>query len=290
MLDRLLDALIGAEAFERLLVERARPILARADAGEDFVVAALARALDAPVLAVAAGPREAEALAEGVSAWLGPEGVALLPSWEALPYEGISPSPEVAARRADAVRRLRGAKGPFVLVAALARRDAGDPPDASGPPRPWSSSPASSSPPTPSPSGWSDLGYLRAGRRRAPRRVRRPRRRRRRVPRHGAASGPARVLGRRDRVAPRVRRPPRSSRLGQDRPARDPPGARARHRRAVRARAAELAPKYLDRFRDVLERIADGLHFEGMESLRAAAVRRAPRPRRAPAGGLRGWC
>ena len=93
MLERLLDALIASEAFERLLLERARPILARADAGEDFLVAALARALEAPVLVVAPGPREAEQLAVGAEAWLGPEAAALLPAWEALPYEGIGPSP-----------------------------------------------------------------------------------------------------------------------------------------------------------------------------------------------------
>ncbi|MGH2673056.1 MAG: transcription-repair coupling factor, partial [Actinomycetota bacterium] len=116
MLERLLDSLIGSDAFERLLTDRARPVLARADAGEDFVVSALVRALEAPVMVVAAGPREAEPLVRGAKAWLGADRVAYLPPWEALPYEGISPSPEVAARRADAVRRLRGAEGPFVVV------------------------------------------------------------------------------------------------------------------------------------------------------------------------------
>ncbi|HEX5903948.1 MAG TPA: transcription-repair coupling factor, partial [Actinomycetota bacterium] len=115
-MERLLDTLIGSEAFERLLLERARPVVARSDAGEDFFVSALARALESPVLVVAPGPREAEQLAEGAEAWLGAERAALLPAWEALPYEGISPSPEISARRADAVRRLRAAKGPFVLV------------------------------------------------------------------------------------------------------------------------------------------------------------------------------
>ncbi|MGZ4155311.1 MAG: transcription-repair coupling factor, partial [Actinomycetota bacterium] len=43
--------------------------------------------------------------------------VALLPAWEALPYEGIGPTPEIAARRADAIHRLRGATGSFVVVA-----------------------------------------------------------------------------------------------------------------------------------------------------------------------------
>ena len=81
----------------------------RADAGEDFVVAGVATALDAPVLAVAPGPREAEALAADLEAFLGAERVALLPAWEALPYEGISPAPEVAARRAAAIAaRARG--------------------------------------------------------------------------------------------------------------------------------------------------------------------------------------
>jgi len=116
-LERALDALIGSEPFERLLLERARPILARAEAGEDFLVAALARGLDAPILAVTPGPRESEALASGVEAYLGAAGVALLPAWEALPYEGMSPAPEISARRADAVRRARAATGPFVLVA-----------------------------------------------------------------------------------------------------------------------------------------------------------------------------
>jgi transcription-repair coupling factor (superfamily II helicase) len=111
-----LDALVGSEPFERLLLARERPVLARADAGEAFVVAGLATALDTPILAVAAGPREAEALASDVSAFLHGD-VALLPAWEALPYEGISPSPDVAARRSAAIHAFRGARGAFVLVA-----------------------------------------------------------------------------------------------------------------------------------------------------------------------------
>jgi transcription-repair coupling factor (superfamily II helicase) len=113
----LVDALVASEPFERLLLERARPLLAGAEAAEELVAAAVAVALDAPTLLVAAGPREADALAADLIAYLGADRVALLPAWEALPYEGISPAPEVAARRADAVRRLRGARGPFVLVA-----------------------------------------------------------------------------------------------------------------------------------------------------------------------------
>jgi transcription-repair coupling factor (superfamily II helicase) len=112
-----LAALVASDPFERLLLARERPIVAHAEAGEGFLLAGLATGLDGPVLVVAPGPREAEELAPAVEAFLGAERIALLPAWEALPYEGISPSPEVAARRANAVQRLREAKGPFVLVA-----------------------------------------------------------------------------------------------------------------------------------------------------------------------------
>ncbi len=116
-LEGALDALVASEPFERLLLERARPILAHAEAGEDALLAGLARALDTVVMAVTPGPREAEALAAGAAAYLGEDRVALLPAWEALPYEGIGPTPEIAARRADAIHRLREASGPFVVVA-----------------------------------------------------------------------------------------------------------------------------------------------------------------------------
>lgn len=116
-LREVLDTLVTSEPFERLLLERARPIVARADAGQDFLLAGLAVALDAPLMVVSPGPREAEELASEIGAYLGTEGVALLPAWDALPYEGMDPAPEVAARRADALGRLRLADGPFVLVA-----------------------------------------------------------------------------------------------------------------------------------------------------------------------------
>src|SRR5512132_2762561 len=111
-----LDRFVGSETFEGLLLAQERPIQAGAETGEAFVVAGLAVALNAPVLAVAPGPHEAEALEEDLEAFL-PGDVALLPAWEALPYEGISPAPDVAARRAAAVRRLREHRGATVLVA-----------------------------------------------------------------------------------------------------------------------------------------------------------------------------
>ena len=109
---------------------------------------------------------------------------------------------------------------------------------------------------------------VRARRRgRAPRRVRRARRRRRRVPRHGAAPGAPRLLGRRDRVDPRVRaldaaldRARRARRAAGDARA-DP--RRRRARPGCDAAAAE-AP---ERFADSSQRLADGLFVEGAETL-----------------------
>ncbi len=51
-----LDALVGSAPFERLLLERARPIVAKVDAGQDAVLAGVAVALDAPLLVVTPGP------------------------------------------------------------------------------------------------------------------------------------------------------------------------------------------------------------------------------------------
>jgi transcription-repair coupling factor (superfamily II helicase) len=112
------QALIGSEPFERLLTSRARPIEVQAETGDAFVLAGLATALELPILAVAPGPHEAEALVADVEAFL-PGGAALLPAWEALPYELISPTPEIAARRAAAIRRLHAPEGPLVVVAPV---------------------------------------------------------------------------------------------------------------------------------------------------------------------------
>ena len=111
-----IQALIDAEPFERLLLARERPIRARAETGDAYILAGLATALEQPILAIAPGPHEAETLLADVSAFL-PDGAVLFPAWEALPYEQIAPTPEVAARRAAAVRRLRSEAGPLVIVA-----------------------------------------------------------------------------------------------------------------------------------------------------------------------------
>ncbi|HZD17877.1 MAG TPA: transcription-repair coupling factor [Actinomycetota bacterium] len=264
MLDRLLDALIGSDAFERVLLERARPILARADAGEDFVVAALARALDSPVMVVAPGPREAETLHRGAEAWLGPARSALLPAWEALPYEGISPSPEVAARRAEAVHRLRVADGPFVLVttglAAMQRLV-----PTLGTTAPLELVAGIEVAPDELAERLVSLGYLRAD-----------------VVEHrgefavrggvldlypGTARRPVRLEYLGDEVESMREFVP-SSQLSTSKVVRVevPPVRELVADPELRARAERLAPRHVDRFRDGLQRIADGATFEGMEA------------------------
>ncbi|HEX6208575.1 MAG TPA: transcription-repair coupling factor [Actinomycetota bacterium] len=112
---KLLEPLIESEALQAVL---ARPGPVRVDpAGHAYAIAALAEALEGPVLAVTGGPRESAPLAHDVAAYLGADRAAHLPAWEALPVEGISPSPETSARRHAAIRRAREASGPFVLVA-----------------------------------------------------------------------------------------------------------------------------------------------------------------------------
>ena len=116
----LLQPLIRSEPFQALLASPGRRLARTEGPGHPYVAAALAAAVDAPVLVVAPGPREAERLAAGAAAFLGPEGVALFPAWEALPVEGISPAPELAARRAEAANRLLRATSAFVIVAPVA--------------------------------------------------------------------------------------------------------------------------------------------------------------------------
>jgi transcription-repair coupling factor (superfamily II helicase) len=264
MLEEVLDELIASEPFERLLASRERPLVARAPAGADFVVAAAARALDGPVLAIATGPHEAEALARGVEAWLGPAHVALLPAWESLPYEGISPAPEVAARRHEAARRTRHARGPFVLVApALAAMHAADP--GLGMHEPLVVDRGGTVAPDALADRLVELGYERTD-----------------VVEHrgefavrggivdvfpGSARRPLRVEFFGDDVES-IREFSPATQLSTD------PVARAELHPVrellldadVRARAERLLPRYKGRFADGLARMSEGLAFEGMES------------------------
>ncbi|HYN94312.1 MAG TPA: transcription-repair coupling factor, partial [Pilimelia sp.] len=84
-----------------------------------FAVALVAAATEAggaarPVLAVTATSREADDLAEALAALLPPELVAVYPAWETLPHERLSPRSDTVGRRLGVLRRL-------------AHPDAGDP-------------------------------------------------------------------------------------------------------------------------------------------------------------------
>ncbi len=60
------------------------------------------------VLAVTATDREAEDLAAAVTDLVGADAVAVLPSWETLPHERLSPRPDTVGRRLAIFRRLSG--------------------------------------------------------------------------------------------------------------------------------------------------------------------------------------
>ena len=123
-----LDALVGSAPFERLLLARARPIVARASSAERPPSCAASRwrwtrrARGRPRPPRSRGPRPRDRCLPR------PERVALLPAWDALPYEGIGPAPR--SRRGGPTRSgaSRSADGPFVLVAPDLAAMQGSPP------------------------------------------------------------------------------------------------------------------------------------------------------------------
>ncbi|CAN5647209.1 transcription-repair coupling factor [soil metagenome] len=70
-----------------------------------FVVAYLARRR--PVLVVTPTLKDAEALADDVSAFSGPGAVEVFPPWETLPHERLSPQPATVGQRLRVLDRLR---------------------------------------------------------------------------------------------------------------------------------------------------------------------------------------
>jgi transcription-repair coupling factor (superfamily II helicase) len=74
-----------------------------------------------PVLAVTATTREAEDLAASLSDLIPGERVAVYPAWETLPHERLSPRSDTVGRRLDILRRLAhpGADGLRVIVAPV---------------------------------------------------------------------------------------------------------------------------------------------------------------------------
>ncbi|GAA1261278.1 transcription-repair coupling factor [Saccharothrix xinjiangensis] len=95
--DKALRALTDSVGVPELELEgppAARPLVAAALAGS------------APVLAVTATGREADELRAVLCDLIGPEQVALFPSWETLPHERLSPRADTVGARLQVLRRL----------------------------------------------------------------------------------------------------------------------------------------------------------------------------------------
>ncbi|MHB1491123.1 MAG: transcription-repair coupling factor, partial [Cellulomonas sp.] len=63
-------------------------------------------AAERPLVVVTATGRDADDLAEALRCYLPPDAVAVLPSWETLPHERLSPRSDTVARRLAVFRRL----------------------------------------------------------------------------------------------------------------------------------------------------------------------------------------
>jgi transcription-repair coupling factor (superfamily II helicase) len=271
-----LDALVDSEPFERLLLARARPIVAKAEAGEDFLLAGLAVALGAPLMVVTPGPKEAEDLASGIGAYLGQGDVALLPAWDALPYEGMGPAPEVAARRADALARLRRADRASVVVAPYLAAMQAVPPSLGTVP-PLQLAAGVEIEPHLLADRLSELGYVRVDV----------------VEHRGEFAVRGGVL---DLFPGTARRPARLEYLGDEierlrefSPSTQlsttpigvvdvSPVRELLPDEELRSIAAARAPTLADRFRDGLQRLADGLRFEGSDTLAPFLFDHMPTP------------
>ncbi|MCT2089016.1 transcription-repair coupling factor [Micrococcus terreus] len=99
----------------------------RGEGGPDSSAGAAGRGLERPsvLLLVTATAREADDLAAELGCWMDPDTVAHLPSWETLPHERLSPRSDTVGTRLAVLRRLvhPGADGkpPLAVVAAPIR-------------------------------------------------------------------------------------------------------------------------------------------------------------------------
>ncbi|MFJ1703352.1 transcription-repair coupling factor [Kitasatospora sp. NPDC088346] len=138
-LSGLLDVVVRdaalAEAVEAAATGRRQHLdLVGPPAARPFAIAALARSLAAgaggrgrPVLAVTATGREAEDLAASLRSLLPADAVAEFPAWETLPHERLSPRSDTVGRRLAVLRRIvhpradDPAAGPVQVVVAPVR-------------------------------------------------------------------------------------------------------------------------------------------------------------------------
>lgn len=84
-----------------------------------FAIAGLTRKLESPMLVVVPSERDAEELADDLALFV-PD-VTLMPAWEILPFEHISPNASTMARRCEARHRLMiGEQGTVVIASVRA--------------------------------------------------------------------------------------------------------------------------------------------------------------------------
>ena len=118
----LAEAITAAADGNRMHVDLVGPPAAR-----PLAIAGLARESGRTVLAVTATGREAEDLAAALRSLLPAEGVVEYPSWETLPHERLSPRSDTVGRRLAVLRRLAHPRaddpetGPVSVVVAPVR-------------------------------------------------------------------------------------------------------------------------------------------------------------------------
>lgn len=85
------------------------------------VVASLASGSSRPLLVITATRREADAVRDDLEAWLPSAQVLTLPAWETLPHERLSPSAETVGQRGAALRAVaeRDPATPTVVIASV---------------------------------------------------------------------------------------------------------------------------------------------------------------------------
>ncbi|MDQ1848016.1 transcription-repair coupling factor [Gemmobacter fulvus] len=102
------------------MAEQMKIILGGAPEGYDARLVAKELARGAPVIHIARDDKRMEAMRAAL-AFMAPEALVLdFPAWDCLPYDRVSPNPEISARRMATLAALaHGVPGPFVLLTTM---------------------------------------------------------------------------------------------------------------------------------------------------------------------------
>jgi transcription-repair coupling factor (superfamily II helicase) len=121
-----LPGLLSGEAAIAELLSAEDALVVVPEPARALVLATVAELSSAPVILVATPTaREADQLQHDLTAFVGGDHVDVLPAWETLPYERVSPASETMGRRLRAMWRLRhgggegAGTGPRVVVAPI---------------------------------------------------------------------------------------------------------------------------------------------------------------------------